>query len=296
MARILYVHWNESEASERVKSMTDAGHDVRIHWSTQSSPSLKGDLPEAFIISLDRLPSHGRAVAEWFREAKSRRGVPIVFEGGKPGKVAVARERFPEAQFCEPGLTAVMLDSLLTVDGGSKVQADHFLETERLIIRNWQADDWLLVRPMSLDLDVTQYIGHYRPWSEQETRQFATNRIADYERHGWTMWPLVLKDTGGFVGYCGFLRRQYGEYKDQIEIGYALAKDAWGKGLAAEAGARILEYGFGALGFDRIIASARPENARSIRVMEKMGMRSIGLSLNDKGRLVPHYAIENPKR
>ena len=48
------------------------------------------------------------------------------------------------------------------------VQANAFLETERLIIRNWQEDDWLLVRPMSLDPDVMRYIGHYQPWSEQE--------------------------------------------------------------------------------------------------------------------------------
>ena len=75
-----------------------------------------------------------------------------------------------------------------------------------------------------------------------------------------------------------------------------MAKEAWGGGLAAEAGVRILEYGFDVLGFDRVIASARLENAPSIRVMEKMGMHSIGLSLNDKGRPVPHYAINNPKR
>ncbi len=175
------------------------------------------------------------------------------------------------------------------------VLEDAFLETERLIIRNWRADDWLLVRPMALDPEVMQYIGHYQPWSEQETRQFVANRISDYERYGGTMWPLVLKENEAFVGYCGFLRRQYGEYKGEIEIGYALAKDAWGRGLAAEAGARILEYGFEVLGFDCVIASARPENEPSIRVMEKMGMRSIGLSLNDKGRPVPHYAIEKPR-
>ena len=169
-----------------------------------------------------------------------------------------------------------------------------FLETERLILRNWRADDWLLIRPMSLDPEVMRYIGHYQPWSDEETRQFVTNRMSDYEGYGWTMWPLVLKETGSFIGYCGFLRRRHGEYKGEIEIGYALAKDAWGRGLAAEAGSRILQHGFEVLGFERVIASARPENARSIRVMEKMGMHSIGLSLNDKGRPVPHYTIENP--
>ncbi len=173
---------------------------------------------------------------------------------------------------------------------------DVFLETDRLIIRNWRADDWRLIRPMSLDAEVMQYIGHYQPWSEDETRQFVSNRISDFEQYGWTMWPLVLKEMDEFVGYCGFLRRMYGEYVEEIEIGYALAKDAWGKGLATEAGSRILQYGFESLGFERVIASARPENARSIRVMEKMGMHSIGLSLNDKGRPVPHYAIENPMR
>ena len=176
------------------------------------------------------------------------------------------------------------------------MKAKPFMETERLIIRNWLADDWRLVRPMSLDPEVMRYIGHYQPWSEKETRQFVANRIADYERYGWTMWPLVLKETETFIGYCGFLRRKYGEYKGEIEIGYALAKDAWGRGLAAEAGVRILQYGFEVLGFDRVIASARPENARSIRVMEKMGMHSIGLSPNPKDRSVPHYTIENPNR
>ena len=113
MARIFYVHWNEGEALERIAPMTEVGHDVRVHWSTDSSPSLKGELPDAVVISLDRLPSHGRAVAEWFREAKSRRHIPIVFEGGKPDKVLVAREKLPEARFCETGRVADMLEGLL---------------------------------------------------------------------------------------------------------------------------------------------------------------------------------------
>lgn len=47
MARIFYVHWNESEAFERIAPMTEAGHEVRVHWSTERSPSLKGELPDA---------------------------------------------------------------------------------------------------------------------------------------------------------------------------------------------------------------------------------------------------------
>ena len=96
--------------------MTDAGHVVRVHWSTPSVPSLKGEFPDEAVISLDRLPSHGRAVAEWFWEAKSRRYTPMVLEGGKPEKMAVVRERFPEARFCETGQAANVLACLLAAD------------------------------------------------------------------------------------------------------------------------------------------------------------------------------------
>ena len=169
-----------------------------------------------------------------------------------------------------------------------------FLETDRLIIRDWKADDWLLVQPMASDSAVMQYIGHYQPWPQKEIQQFVLNRIRDSEERGWTMWPLVLKEGGEFVGYCGFLRRRHGEYDGEVEMGYAIAREHWSKGLTAEASRRILEYGFETFEFDRVIASARPENTASIRVMQKMGMVSIGDSPNDKGRPVPHYAIENP--
>jgi ribosomal-protein-alanine N-acetyltransferase len=170
------------------------------------------------------------------------------------------------------------------------------LETERLLIRNWEPDDWRLVQPMASNPLVMQYIGHYHPWQEAETRQFVLNRIRDYEQYGWTMWPLLLKESGEFIGYCGYLRRRYGEYEGEVEIGYAINRSHWGQGLTAEAGARILDYGFETLGFDRVIASARQENAASIRVMQKLGMMSIGDSPNDRAIPRPHYSIENPHR
>ena len=113
MPRIFYVHWNETEAQERVKPLVDAGNEVRAHWSTQTAPRIDGPLPDAVVVSLDRLPSHGRAVAEWFWEAKSRRHVPLVFEGGKPDKAAAAREKFPNAHFCTAGQASSLLNRIL---------------------------------------------------------------------------------------------------------------------------------------------------------------------------------------
>jgi hypothetical protein len=100
MSRLFYIHWNERELQERILPLAEAGHDVGGHWSTEETADLRSSLPDALIVSLDRLPSHGRAYAEWLWEAKSRRQIPIVFVGGKPDKVAAAREKFPEARFC----------------------------------------------------------------------------------------------------------------------------------------------------------------------------------------------------
>ncbi len=83
MAKILYVHWNEAEAAAHAEMLAASGHEVVVHASTDGKFSNEW-LPDALVISLDRLPSHGRAVAEWFWEAKKRRHIPIIFTGGKP--------------------------------------------------------------------------------------------------------------------------------------------------------------------------------------------------------------------
>lgn len=99
MARVYYVHWHEDECRTNIAALEHAGHQVESHWSTQKRARI-GPGVEALVISLERLPSHGRAIAEWFWEAKSRRSRPIVFVGGKPEKVRIVRAKFPDAVFC----------------------------------------------------------------------------------------------------------------------------------------------------------------------------------------------------
>ena len=100
MAKVFLLHWDRSEAEDRASPLRRAGHTVSLHWSTDAGPNLKDALPDIAVISLDRLPSHGRAVAEWLWEAKKRQHVPIVFAGGGPDKVAATREKFPRAEYC----------------------------------------------------------------------------------------------------------------------------------------------------------------------------------------------------
>ncbi|HEY2932539.1 MAG TPA: hypothetical protein VGK99_12415 [Acidobacteriota bacterium] len=100
MARIFYLHWNQKEAEERTAQLQAEGFDVSCHWSTELAARFGAVLPEVVVISLDRLPSHGRSVAEWFWEAKKRQHIPIIFAGGDPEKVSMVRKQFPKAVFC----------------------------------------------------------------------------------------------------------------------------------------------------------------------------------------------------
>jgi hypothetical protein len=68
-------------------------------------------LPDALLISLDRLPSHGRAIARWFWEAEKRRSIPILFVGGSPEKLSRFQTQFPGAHFCAEGeISRVLAD------------------------------------------------------------------------------------------------------------------------------------------------------------------------------------------
>lgn len=103
MSRILLVHWNEVEADERAEALRLAEHNVRIHFRPQGEGlrEVRDDPPEAVVIDLSRLPSHGRAVATWMRGTKALRGVPVVFVGGEREKVATTKRLLPDAVYAE---------------------------------------------------------------------------------------------------------------------------------------------------------------------------------------------------
>jgi hypothetical protein len=103
MARIRFVCWNEELAAERARVLKKAGLDVD---ASPFDPAgmitrLRENPPALMLIDLDRLPSHGRAVAVALRTSKSIRDIPIVFAGGAEEKVAVARAEVPDAIFTD---------------------------------------------------------------------------------------------------------------------------------------------------------------------------------------------------
>lgn len=105
MSRIVLVHWNKAEAGERAARLRKAGYRVESYTEAQAGGAGLRDYrerpPDAFVIDLGRLPSHGTAVATFLRQQKGTRAVPLLFVGGAPGKVERVRGLLPDAVYTE---------------------------------------------------------------------------------------------------------------------------------------------------------------------------------------------------
>lgn len=95
--------------------------------------------------------------------------------------------------------------------------------------------------------------------------------IEHQERHGFSLWAVVERESAAVIGDAGLLL--YAHRGPEIELGYRLKVPYWGKGFATEAARAWLAHGFEELRLDRIVAVADEENVASRRVLEKIGMR-----------------------
>ncbi len=103
MLRLRLIHWNAAEAAPYLTLLKEAGH--RVEYSPEFSPQLMREWraapPDAFIIDLSRLPSHGREIAIALRQSKATRCIPLLFCEGEGEKVAKTRALLPDAAFCK---------------------------------------------------------------------------------------------------------------------------------------------------------------------------------------------------
>ncbi len=146
------------------------------------------------------------------------------------------------------------------------------LETKRLILREmtlYDVDDLLAIFS---DPETMQF--YPQPFDRQMTQTWIERNIQRYAHHGFGLWALILKENGKLIGDCGLVIQEVDDV-EEIEIGYHLCRNLWGKGLATEAAQTCRDYGFNQLGFDRLISLINPANIASRRVAEKNGMRLI---------------------
>ena len=144
------------------------------------------------------------------------------------------------------------------------------LETERLIIKKFTMDDLPKLIELRSDEDVIKYLGGIRMQNPEAIAKRLQFYIDCYEKYGFGMCAMIWKENCEMIGWCGL---QPLEETGEIEVGYGMIKEFWGKGIGYESAMAWLKYGFETAGLERIVAIASPENTGSWRIMEKCGMR-----------------------
>jgi RimJ/RimL family protein N-acetyltransferase len=159
---------------------------------------------------------------------------------------------------------------------------DVFLETERLILRRFTADDVDLLVELDSDPEVMRYITGGLPTSREEIENdMLPGWLSYYERFaGFGFWAVIEKSSGDFLGWFHF-RPQPGHSADDIELGYRLRKSAWGKGYGTEGSRALIRKGFLELGVQRVYAGTMVVNTASRRVMEKAGLKLVRIYHQD---------------
>ena len=162
------------------------------------------------------------------------------------------------------------------------------LESKRLLLLPWVSADWHSFKPIATDPLVMKYISGGAIWPDHRIIEFVERQVRHFDELGHCLWKLVLRSNHRLVGFCGL---QPLDDLPGVEIGWWLASDLWGQGLATEAAQVALEDGFARVGLKRVVAVALRENRASIRIMEKLGMR-FESEASHRGFRVDLYSID----
>jgi len=145
------------------------------------------------------------------------------------------------------------------------------LRTERLLLRSWRASDR---EPFAVLNSSPRVMEHFpASMSPAQSDELATRIEAHFERHGFGLWAVEIPDVVPFAGFLGLaVPRFEAHFTPCVEIGWRLAEPYWGHGYATEGARAAALFAFDTLRLQELVALTVPENARSRRVMEKLGM------------------------
>jgi len=152
------------------------------------------------------------------------------------------------------------------------------LHTRRLVLRPWASSDRAPFAALNADPEVAGWIGSGAPLSRAASDELVDCIEEHWRARGFGLWAVEERAGGAFVGFAGLAVPWFlPAVLPAVEVGWRLARGAWGHGYATEAGATALRHAFADLQLAEVIATILPENARSVRVAEKLGLRLTGL-------------------
>ncbi len=168
-------------------------------------------------------------------------------------------------------------------------------ETQRLFFRKMKKNDFPLLCGILQDAEVMYAWGH--AFSAEEVHDWIERNIARYHDSGCGYWLAFEKNSGECIGQLGVVPEKIYDVAHS-GVGWILSREHWHKGYATEGGAACIDFAFRALNAPRVVAAIRPENAASIRVAERIGMRAQGkFDKAYNNQVMPHilYVARPPR-
>jgi len=165
------------------------------------------------------------------------------------------------------------------------------IQTPRLTLRAFTEED---IDPMTRILGeegVLRYFPRTDPPPRDRVERMIAGLIQHWAERGCGLWAVESRQTGELMGRAGL---QYLPEASQVEVDFILGRDHWGRGYATEAGRASVRHGFEALGLERIVGVAHPENLASRRVLEKLGMRFVEV-VHFFGMDCCRYEVDGPQ-
>jgi RimJ/RimL family protein N-acetyltransferase len=145
------------------------------------------------------------------------------------------------------------------------------LLTDRLMLRRWRESDLAPFARLNADARVMEFLP--RALSREESERLVERIEAHFSQHGFGLCAAELRTDGSFIGFIGLAVPSFqAAFTPCVEIGWRLSADHWGMGLATEGARAIVRSAFDDLKIEKLVSFTVPENVRSRRVMEKLGM------------------------
>lgn len=145
------------------------------------------------------------------------------------------------------------------------------IQTERLLMRRWRDEDREPFAALNADPAVMEHMGGLM--TRERSDAFIDRIEARWDERGWGLWAIEVPTVAPFVGYVGLWPADYVTGDPMVEVGWRLAREHWGHGYVTEAAREALRFGFEDVGLDEIVSFTVPQNERSWRVMERIGLR-----------------------
>lgn len=147
------------------------------------------------------------------------------------------------------------------------------LETERLILRMWRESDFERHAEICADPEVMRFLGEGKSLNRMDAWRHMAMLIGHWFLRGYGHWAVERKQDNMLLGRIGFYNP---DGWPGFELGWTLARDAWGQGYASEGAARALRYAFEDMKRDHVISLIDPQNTASIKVARRLGEQPQG--------------------